>query len=78
MELYLVRHTHTSAPSGICYGRADVSVAETFPVEAAGVVAALEGSGATVGDASFAPGQRDRDVQLYALPRYETSTWFVL
>ncbi len=40
--------------------------------------AALEGSGATVGDASFAPGQRDRDVQLYALPRYETSTWFVL
>ncbi len=40
--------------------------------------AALEAGGATVGDASFSPSQRDRDVQLYALPRYETSTWFVL
>lgn len=45
MELYLVRHTHTAAPSGICYGRADVSVAETFPQEAAGVVATLAGTG---------------------------------
>lgn len=45
MELYLVRHTHTAAPSGICYGRADVSVAETFQEEAAGVVATLEGTG---------------------------------
>lgn len=44
MELYLIRHTHTAAPSGICYGRADVSVAETFPEEAAGVVATLAGT----------------------------------
>lgn len=39
---------------------------------------ALEAKGATVGDASFALDQASRDVQLYALPRYETSTWFVL
>ncbi|MDO4510935.1 MAG: MBL fold metallo-hydrolase [Bacteroidales bacterium] len=39
---------------------------------------ALEAKGATVGDASFAPDQAACDVQLYALPRSETSTWFVL
>lgn len=39
---------------------------------------ALEQRGLTVGDASNAPQQRTRDVQLYALPRYDTSTWFVL
>jgi hypothetical protein len=32
----------------------------------------------TVGDASNAIDQRSRDLQLYVLPRYETSTWFVL
>ena len=39
---------------------------------------ALKSKGATVGDASNAPKQRDCDVQVYALPRYDTSTWFVL
>lgn len=39
---------------------------------------ALERKGATVGDASNTPTQRHRDVQVYALPRYDTSTWFVL
>lgn len=39
---------------------------------------ALEAKGATVGDASYAPDQANCDVQLYALPRYDTSTWFVL
>lgn len=39
---------------------------------------ALEGAGATVGDASNSTEMRQRDVQLYALPRYDTSTWFVL
>lgn len=39
---------------------------------------ALTGKGVSVGDGSNAVDQRGRDVQLYALPRYETSTWFVL
>ncbi len=39
---------------------------------------ALTGIGVTVGDASNRVDQRDRDVQVYALPRYDTSTWFVL
>lgn len=39
---------------------------------------ALAAKGATVGDASNAIDQRNCDVQLYALPRYDTSTWFVL
>ena len=32
----------------------------------------------TVGDGSNAPDQRERDVQLYALPRFVPSIWFVL
>ncbi len=39
---------------------------------------ALEHRGLTVGDASNAPDQRTRDVQLYALPRYEASPFFIL
>lgn len=39
---------------------------------------ALESHGLTVGDASNAPDQRGRDVQLYALPRYEASPFFIL
>lgn len=39
---------------------------------------ALEQKGATVGDASYAPTELSKDVQLYALPRYKTSTWFIL
>ena len=39
---------------------------------------ALEGRGLSVGDASNAASQRDRDVQIYALPRYISSSWFVL
>ena len=39
---------------------------------------ALEGNGVTVGDASYAPDQRIRDVQLYALPRFEASPLFIL
>lgn len=38
---------------------------------------ALEGNGLTVGDASFAPDQRDRDVQLFALPRFDPSPLFI-
>ena len=38
----------------------------------------LEAKGLTVGDASNAASQRSRDVQIYALPRYTSSAWFVL
>jgi len=39
---------------------------------------ALEERGLTVGDGSNAPLEREKDVQVYALPRYESSLWFVL
>lgn len=39
---------------------------------------ALESINLTVGNGSNAIDQRDKDVQLYALPRYDTSLWFVL
>ena len=38
----------------------------------------LESKGVTVGDGSFAAVERDKDLQVYALPRYDTSTWFIL
>jgi len=39
---------------------------------------ALEARGVTVGDGSNAVGQRECDVQVYALPRFDPSPWFVL
>lgn len=39
---------------------------------------ALEERGLSVGDGSFDVSQRERDVQIYALPRYISSSWFVL
>ena len=39
---------------------------------------ALEAKGLTVGDGSNAVDQRSRNVQIYALPRYSASAWFVL
>ena len=39
---------------------------------------ALTQQGLTVGDGSNSPSHRDRDVQVYALPRYDTSALFVL
>lgn len=39
---------------------------------------ALEDKGLSVGDASNAADQRNRNVQIYALPRYSASEWFVL
>lgn len=39
---------------------------------------ALENVGLTVGDGSNAASQSNRDVQIYALPRYNASCWFVL
>ena len=39
---------------------------------------AISQAGKSVGDGSFAPIEREKDIQVYALPRYDTSTWFVL
>lgn len=39
---------------------------------------ALKSCGATVGDGSYDVDQRDRDIQLVALPRYDASPWFTL
>jgi phosphoribosyl 1,2-cyclic phosphodiesterase len=39
---------------------------------------ALEEKGLTVGDGSNAASQRNRNVQICALPRYNASAWFVL
>lgn len=39
---------------------------------------AFKSIGLTVGDATNAPDQRDCDIQLYALPRFDPSLWFVL
>jgi len=41
MELILVRHTRPDMPQGICYGRLDVGVRDTFANEAAEVLDAL-------------------------------------
>jgi alpha-ribazole phosphatase len=35
MEIYLIRHTTPAIASGICYGQADIEVAESFEEEAA-------------------------------------------
>ena len=35
MEIYLIRHTAVDIAKGICYGQADIGVAETFLAEAA-------------------------------------------
>ena len=39
---------------------------------------AITQAGKSVGDGSFTPIEREKDIQVYALPRYDTSTWFVL
>jgi alpha-ribazole phosphatase len=33
MNLYLLRHTQTAVPAGICYGQSDVSLADSFLTE---------------------------------------------
>lgn len=43
MKLYLVRHTQVDMPKGICYGHADVGLAETFPQELAAIKQRLNG-----------------------------------
>lgn len=41
MNMLLIRHTKTATPAGLCYGRTEVPLADTFPTEAAAVLAAL-------------------------------------
>lgn len=43
MKLYLVRHTRVDIPAGICYGQADVAVADTFMEESVAVRKKLRG-----------------------------------
>jgi alpha-ribazole phosphatase len=31
MDIYLIRHTKTDVPKGLCYGRTDVPLADSFP-----------------------------------------------
>lgn len=49
------------------------------PEKALGAMtAALEARGVSVGDGTNSPDSRCKDIQVYALPRYDTSLWFVL
>ena len=49
------------------------------PEKALGTItAALESRGVSVGDGSNSADARCKDIQVYALPRYDTSLWFVL
>ncbi|HLP09925.1 MAG TPA: histidine phosphatase family protein [Opitutaceae bacterium] len=41
MNGFLIRHTRVAIPSGLCYGRTDVALAESFDDEAAAVRASL-------------------------------------
>ncbi|WP_431067445.1 alpha-ribazole phosphatase [Methylotuvimicrobium sp.] len=34
MDIYLIRHTQTSAAQGLCYGRSDIALADSFAQEA--------------------------------------------
>lgn len=33
MDIYLIRHTSVATPTGICYGRSDVALSETYAAE---------------------------------------------
>ena len=33
MEIYLIRHTQTATPKGLCYGQTDVDLADSFSAE---------------------------------------------
>lgn len=43
MRVFLVRHTSVNVPRGMCYGRSDVPVNDTFPQEAAATKERLAG-----------------------------------
>jgi alpha-ribazole phosphatase len=44
MEIYLIRHTKPAIDPGICYGQADIEVADSFEQEAAVIKAQLPSS----------------------------------
>jgi alpha-ribazole phosphatase len=35
MDIYLIRHTQTATDSGLCYGKSDIALADSFPGEMA-------------------------------------------
>lgn len=41
MKMYFIRHTSVAVPVGTCYGQSDVAVKNTFPEEAASVLAQI-------------------------------------
>lgn len=41
MDIYLIRHTRVATPPGICYGRTDVPLADSYPADEAAVRARL-------------------------------------
>lgn len=43
MELYLIRHTTPDVPQGVCYGQAEVDLAESFAAEVERIRAKLTG-----------------------------------
>lgn len=59
----------------LCHLSADNN---TPDIARAAMVGRLEAIGLTVGDGSHSPEHRDRDIQVYALPRFEASTLFIL
>ena len=43
MDIYLIRHTKTDTPQGLCYGQSDVPLADSFAVEAQRIRGKLSG-----------------------------------
>ena len=50
----------------------------TIEIATSEMTNAITAAGKTVGDGSFTPEMRDKDIQVYALPRFDSSTWFIL
>lgn len=72
MELYLIRHTRTAVAPGICYGRADVALADSFARDAASVRDKLAGVTAqTCYSSPLARCSRLAEALGHAAPRHE-------
>lgn len=67
MEIYLIRHTTPAVAKGICYGQADVDVAESFTTEATAIRSLLPAAPAVV---YSSPLQRCRKLASYLFPDY--------
>ena len=67
MGLILVRHTRPDVPEGLCYGRLDVDLLDTFTDEAAAVVRSLP----EVGRVVSSPLSRCRRLAVYIASKYD-------